>query len=121
MTDERSEFRADETVTRLLRERFAPPADDSYWHALEVRIMAGIAGADHDAWWQPFGGWVRTGMFAAAASLLLTAMSLRWAGSADAQTLYQAVAASPVETLPVASEGGSASAREATLEYLITH
>lgn len=120
MTDKHS-FRADETVTTALRARFAPPAEDSYWDTLEARIMARITGAEHDAWWQPFGGWVRTGMLAAAASLLLTAVSLRWAGSADAQTLYQAVVASPAETLPVASEGGSASAREATLEYLITH
>lgn len=111
----------DDDLTRYLRERFAAPSGDEYWRGLESRVMARVRTAANDAWWQPFGGWVRTGMAAAAATLLVTGASLLWNETTSEEGLYQAVLDAPATPLRTAGESGSSSAREATLEYLITH
>lgn len=111
----------DDDLTRLLRERYAAPAGDDYWRGLEGRIMAHVRDAAAEAWWQPFGGWVRAGMAAAAATLLITGASLLWSGASSEPGLYRAVLDAPAAPLRTAGESGTSSAREATLEYLITH
>lgn len=71
----------DPTVTRALRDEYAPPADPAYWNGLEARVLAAVrqsagrvAGraAAPLEWWQALAGWGRPGLVAAAAVLFLT-------------------------------------------------
>ncbi len=107
-------------MTRALRALYAPPEEESYWLHLEARIMARID-ANADEWWSPFGGWVRSGMLAAAGTMLAIAIGLAWTRSADdAPLAYDTVIEMP-RTLSqqLATETTRLPASEAALQFVI--
>ncbi|MCC7195771.1 MAG: hypothetical protein IT356_09470 [Gemmatimonadaceae bacterium] len=71
MTDEHRgpELVRDDALTAALRAIYRKPAGEAYWAALEARIMARIA--DAEAWWTVPDRWLRVGLAAAAAALIL--------------------------------------------------
>ena len=134
--------RREDELTRLLREEYGPPSDPSYWASLEARTLAHVLGrgsadgtlavagapggasggaaAASDEWWEPFAGWVRGGLVAACAAVLVAAAALAYTRSEEARLAYESVLETPLP-LPsqiVASTPGL-SAREATLRYVI--
>lgn len=59
----------DDALTAALHAIYARPAGEAYWAALERRIMTRIDEAE--AWWSVSERWVRIGLTAAAAALIL--------------------------------------------------
>ena len=113
---------SDEDVTRALRELVAPPADPAYWSGLEQQIMARVAAGTE--WWSAFDGWVRIGLAAAAAVVVIAGSVALRSRDAEARLAYEAVMESssgvPVAG-PTAMRPASATTREATLRYVMSY
>ncbi|HMC54488.1 MAG TPA: hypothetical protein VKH19_04900 [Gemmatimonadaceae bacterium] len=113
---------ADPEVTGALRREYAPPSDESYWGALEARIVSRLADAYRIGWWDELDRWMRPALAAAAVVLLASGIALFRQYQAEQQTAYEAMltpapSALPVETAvrPVLQES-----RETTFRYLMT-
>jgi hypothetical protein len=59
----------DDALTNALREVYRAPADEGYWVSLERRIMLAID--EQESWWTVPDRWVRVGLAAAAAALVI--------------------------------------------------
>lgn len=71
-TPNQSDPGTDPAITELLRAAYAAPSDDSYWQALEERVMTRIRGVSAPAaWWTFFAEWRTAGLVAATLALLL--------------------------------------------------
>ena len=115
----------DDNVTRVLRDLYAPPASSSYWDQLESRIMERIAGSSTPTeWWEFFGGWVRVGLAAAAAAVILAGTMLVRSRENQTRMAYEAVMESasviPVAGPTMASDQGRGS-RDATLRSIMSY
>ncbi len=113
----------DDEITGALRGMYAAPTDDSYWTALERRIIDAVAAERAREWWSWFPGWVRMGLTAAAAAALIAALA-----SWQTRELQQRMAVdrligtpSDIPLLTESDRGERGAEREATLRYLITH
>ena len=114
---------ADPDVVRALRRVYAPPRDDSYWAALESRILSRLVdGAYRIDWFDELDRWMRPALVAAAVVLLASGIALFRQIQVEQQTAYEAMltpapSALPVETAvrPVLQES-----RETTFRYLMT-
>lgn len=110
-----------EDVTRALRALYAAPADESYWRALEARILSGLTrAAQPPGWWDELGRWMRPALVAAAVVLAAVGVAMFRARQVAQQQTYEAMLTPtvlPVETAvrPVLQEQ-----REATFRYLMT-
>lgn len=109
----------EDALTRALRVAYAPPAEPGYWAALEARIMARID-RERDAWWHPFGEWVRVGVVAAAVAVVAAGLALQRSREREARVAYHRVVDVPRE-LPaqIATETTGLPDREATLRYVM--
>lgn len=109
----------DARLTRALRALYAAPRDAAYWEGLEARILAAIA-QEGDFWWSPFRAWVRTGLVAAVAALMIAGLALARAHRTEVRLAAENVAF-PAQTLAqqIATESGPLPDREATLRYVI--
>lgn len=135
--DDQNDLRlANEGDARLraaLRDVYAPPADPTYWEALETRTLSllaahrmGIVRLQPNLW-SVLGQWAAPGM--AAAALLFAAAGLFWSRENDAQlaTTYEDVSEPAViDTLPgavyvVTAPRDGSSQREATFRYVLSH
>lgn len=107
----------------VLRDMYAPPADPGYWEALEARILARVRREGTRAWWTYFPDWMRAGVVAAAAALVLFALVWfqdRQAAQrmAEQQLLQPLIDEVPVLVETMADEPERA--RNATLRYVIS-
>jgi hypothetical protein len=59
----------DDALTNELRAIYAAPQGEAYWTTLEHRIMAALD--TEDAWWTVPDRWLRAGLVAAAAALVI--------------------------------------------------
>jgi hypothetical protein len=114
------------SLTRLLREAYAPPDDVHYWGRLEARIMAGVRGqAARDAidgWAGAFKVWARAGLAAACLAALAGGFAA-WSGrDIEARVAYEAVVDVPAPTVVQADNRFiNVSEREATGQYVFSH
>jgi len=113
----------DDEVTNALRAMYASPADDSYWTALERRIMDTVAAERAREWWSWFPGWVRLGLTAAAAAALLAGLASWHAREEQHRMAVDRLIGTPsdIPLLTESDRGERSAEREATLRYLITH
>jgi hypothetical protein len=115
----------DDEVTRGLRELYAAPAEESYWAALEARIMARIGEAD-SAWWSELGRWARPALLVAAVLLVVAGLLVFHTRDEATQVAYEDVLAAPT---PISVAGAARPAalrdvrseREEVLRFLITY
>lgn len=105
-----------------LRDIYAPPADPGYWELLEARILARVR-RDGTAWWTHFPDWMRAGLAAAAAAIIL--VGLVWFQErrsaqrmAEERLLQPLIDEVPVLVETMADEPGRN--RDATLRYIIS-
>lgn len=121
---------ADETVTRLLREMFAPPADRTYWSRLESSIMTRVSGDPHspvtgdprESWWTVVAGWVPAGLAAAALALLAAGFALMQDRASERQIAYeQAMRGSAPVSVQTLVRPSTMSEREATLQVVLSY
>jgi anti-sigma-K factor RskA len=112
----------DDEWSASLRAAYAAPADESYWAALERRIMARIQREAAREWWSYFPGWVRIGLAAAAITLLAAGVAAWRTRLSQERVAYRELLEAPTE-LPILTEKfrdhPDARTREATLRYLI--
>jgi hypothetical protein len=112
---------ADDDVTRVLRDVYSVPADESYWRALEARILSGLTrGAASLRWWDELGRWMRPALVAAAVVLAAAGVAMLRAEQVEREDTLEAMLTPtllPVETAvrPVLQDE-----REATFRYLMT-
>jgi len=112
---------AEERLSRLLREMFAPPADAAYWSRLESSIMARVTGDPGASWWTVVAGWVPAGVAAAAIALLVAGFALVQAQAAERQIAYeQAIRGSAPVTVQTVVRPSTMSERDATLQLVLT-
>lgn len=114
---------SDDEVQDALRAHYAPPADNSYWAALEHRIMARVRAEATREWWTYFPGWVRYGVAAAAAAALVVGVA-SWQTSIAQQRIAYEEILGPGSEVPILTESvtdRNRSQREQTLRYLLSH
>lgn len=111
----------DDDLTRELAALYAPPADGTYWTALEAHILARL-GADAVAseWWSVPDRWLRVGLVAAAIALLVAGSVLlrqetRTARMASYETAVDSAASDAFEI----ARRGRLTEEQATLRLLI--
>jgi len=109
----------DDALTQALRTIYAPPVGDAYWATLEQRIMTGLDA--EDAWYTVSDRWLRTGLVAAAAILVVAGGLLLRAQAQMARTMaYENVV--EVEGLESAlAQREPLSKEQATLRKLTGH
>ena len=109
----------DDALTTELRTIYSPPKDEGYWAVLERRIMLAIE--EQDAWWTMPDRWVRIGLMAAAAALVIAGgLFLREQAQIDRTMAYEAVV--EVEGLESAlAQREPISQEQATLRKLTGH
>lgn len=107
----------DDALTTELRAVYAAPKDEGYWTAFERRIMLAIE--EHDAWWTMPDRWVRVGLAAAAAALVIAGgLFLRAQAQLDRTVAYEAI--TEVEGLESAlAQREPISQEQATLRKLV--
>lgn len=113
---------SDDDVQRALRAHLAPPSEASYWAQLEQRIVARVRTEGAREWWSWFPGWVRYGVVAAAAALLVAAITSWQVRTTQERVAYRELFDASSE-VPVLSERVAPAhrEREQTLQYLLTH
>lgn len=117
----------DESLTSLIREAYAPPDGDAYWHGLEQRIMARVASANigEAPWWNVLAPWARPALIAAAAIFALAGVvNQRLASDSDSQVSYDSVIQSVTPDVVATSEELSSvshGADGAALSYFLSH
>jgi hypothetical protein len=79
----------DAGITNALRALYAAPAEESYWDALEARILAHVAnGGVRSVWWSELADMVRPGLIAAAALILAASLAMVRSQQIEAQSAY---------------------------------
>lgn len=111
----------DDAVQQALRSHYAPRADDAYWNALERRIMQRVRGEGAREWWSHFPDWVRYGLAAAAAAIIVASVAQWQTRAAQERMAYRAL--DDAVEVPILTErlAPSHREREQTLRYLLTH
>jgi len=128
------EGEGDPDITALLRDVYAPPAEDAYWDGLHSRILAYVR--EHQSavvripvnWWSDLASWAGPGL--AAAALLFAAAGIVWSrqkNNEDLSTSYEAVTEPlasdflPGAVQVVTAPRDGVSQREATFRYVLSH
>ncbi len=130
MTD--NQIRLDEPlpdeVIAAARGLYAAPAAETYWRALESRIMARIGEGASGRWWMVVSGWARSGLVAAAAIIVATVVGvlLLQAHNQETRTAYES-ATQPTISEQISVPAGALSERDgpdtrgATFRDVISH
>lgn len=119
---EHEEF-LDSDTKQLLGNRYAAPAQESYWSDLEARVMARIRAEMERTWWSYFPGWVRYGVAAAAVVACMVGVASWQTRVAQERIAMQELLGTPAE-IPLLSESIDTvpvAERARTLRYLLTH
>ena len=108
----------------VLREIYAPPTDAGYWSLLEARILARVRRDGQLGWWTHFPDWMRAGLIAAAAAILIVGLVWFQDRRADQRLAEEQLLQPLVDEVPVIVETmadeSNRSTRDATLRYVIS-
>lgn len=108
----------DAELTNALRALYAAPSDESYWDALEARILAHVArGDDGTKWWGELVEMARPGLVAAAALILAATLAMARSQQLEARNAYGSVIAAPT-SLEASSRGVSTGDGDAAIHLL---
>jgi hypothetical protein len=111
----------DAELTNALRALYAAPTEDSYWDALEARILARVAHADDvQAWWSELGDMMRPGLVAAAALILAASAAMVHSRRTEAANAYASVI-SPAPSSMEPAHASSVGDGDAAIHFLLTH
>ncbi|HLA13849.1 MAG TPA: hypothetical protein VJZ25_02385 [Gemmatimonadaceae bacterium] len=136
--DDRNDLRltdpGDERLVPLMRELYAPPADDSYWEGLETRVLSLIASNRlglvrlQSNLWSVLERWATPGLAAAGLLFIAAGLFLARPDGDELRTAYEEVITEPaaVEELPgavhvVTAPRDGSSQREAVFRYVLSH
>ncbi len=114
---------SDDDVQEALRSHYLAPSSDDYWKNLEQRIVARLASAPASLqWWSHFPGWVRVGLVAAVAALMVAGFAAgQTRATMERMAVQQLLEASEDPVLSQAlNDEPRSTRREETLRYLIS-
>jgi hypothetical protein len=108
----------DAELTNALRALYAAPSEESYWDALEARILAHVARGDDGAnWWGELVEMARPGLVAAAALILAATLAMARSQQLEARNAYGSVISAPT-SLEASSRGVSTGDGDAAIHIL---
>ena len=116
----------DESLTKLIRDAYAPPGGEAYWPGLEQRIMARVASQsqNENAWWSVLAPWARPALIAAAAIFAIAGVINQQLVDADDQLAYESAFQSSTPDVVSTSEEIISLERGtdgAALSYFLSH
>jgi hypothetical protein len=109
----------DADLTSALRALYAAPTEESYWHALEARILAHVARDEGDGWWGELADMARPGLVAAAALILAASFAMISSQRDEARNAYATVI-SPPGASETTSRTPSLGDGDVALHYLLS-
>ena len=111
----------DDDLTRSLAAIYAAPQEDTYWTALEQRILARLtAGEGTDEWWSVPDKWLRVGLVAAGIAVVVAgSLLLRTQTQASRMASYESAVDSAATDAFEVARRGRLSEEQATLRLLI--
>ena len=111
----------DAELTNALRALYAAPADDTYWDALESRILAHIArGEETISWWSELAEMARPGLAAAAALIFAASLALAHSRQLEVSSAYASVISPAPSTIEPSTRAASVGDGDAALHLLIS-
>jgi hypothetical protein len=121
MTDNRwTPGRAD--LTEALRSLYAPPADESYWDALEARILAHVArGGEVELWWSALADMARPALAAAAILVLVAGAAVMHTRQLDARDAYASVISAAPPSVETSARLSTVPDGDVTINYILSH
>ena len=113
---------SDDAVQQALQSHYVSHANEAYWSGLERRIMERVRGEGAREWWSYFPGWVRYGLAAAAAAIIVASVA-QWQTRAAQERMAYHELIDGADEVPILTErlAPSPRGREQTLRYLLTH
>lgn len=107
-----------------LRDMYAAPADPDYWTQLESRILSRVRLERTLAWWSHFPDWMRAGLVAATAAIVVAGLIWLQDRRSDQRVAEEQLLQPLIEEVPVLVETmadeSNRSTRDATLRYIIS-
>jgi hypothetical protein len=120
MTDDRW-TPGDVEVTRALRAHYAAPTDESYWDALEARILAHVArGGDVPGWWSALADMSRPALAAAAILIVAASAAMLHSRQLEARNAYDSVISASPPSIETAARSASLGEGDATINYILS-
>ncbi|HEX7558606.1 MAG TPA: hypothetical protein VF386_05385 [Usitatibacter sp.] len=110
----------DAELASALRALYAAPADESYWDALEARILARIArDGEAGVWWAELADMMRPSLVAAAALIIAATLAMARSQQTDARNAYASVVSAPA-SVEMSSTAGSIGDGDMAVHYLLS-
>ena len=111
----------DAELTSALRALYAAPADETYWDALEARILAHVARSDDGtAWWAELAEMARPGLAAAAALIFAASLALVHSRQLEVSSAYASVISAAPSAIEPATRAASVGDGDAAIHVLIS-
>jgi hypothetical protein len=111
----------DAELTNALRALYAAPTEESYWDALEARILAHVARGDESTvWWAELVDMARPGLAAAAALILAASLALVHSRQLEASSAYASVISPAPSTIEPATRAAAVGDGDAAIHVLIS-
>ena len=108
-------------LTSALRALYAAPADESYWNALEARILAHVARRDEGTvWWSELVEMARPGLAAAAALIFAASIALVHSRQLEMSSAYASVISPAPPSIEPATRAASVGDGDAAIHLLIS-
>jgi hypothetical protein len=110
----------DAELASALRALYAAPADESYWDALEARVLARIAQGDETGvWWAELADMMRPSLVAAAALIVAATLAMAHSQQTEARNAYASVVSAPA-SVEMSSAGASIGDGDLAVHYLLS-
>jgi anti-sigma-K factor RskA len=126
----------DERTARAIHEVYLPPliqgeVENTYWSALEQRIMTRVMSAGpaqrEQGYWSVLNGWAQVGLVAAAALFAIGGLVSQQLGEPEEQVAYESVV--PASSTPEAvsapaallTASNTSAQRDAALQYVLSY
>ncbi|MEP6620394.1 MAG: hypothetical protein ABJE47_13805 [bacterium] len=111
----------DAELTSALRALYAAPVEESYWDALEARIIAHVARADESTvWWSELAEMARPGLVAAAALIFAASLALVHSRQLEVRSAYASVISPTTPSVEPSSRAASVGDGDAAIHFIIS-
>ena len=111
----------DSELTNALRVLYAAPTEESYWDALEARILQHIArGDERSAWWEAMADMIRPGLIAAAALILAATLAMVHSEQLEARSAYATLITPTPSSMEASTRGSSVGDGDMAIHLLLS-
>jgi len=111
----------DSELTDALRVLYAAPAEESYWNALEARILDYVARCDErSVWWTELADMIRPGLIAAAALILAASLAMARSEQLEARNAYATLIAPSPASVEPSTRAASVGDGDMAIHYLLS-